>query len=160
MINLLISWLFLVYIQISFLSSSKNIKKKSEYNCMVLFKMDSLWIPLFPCEMPADVFLLSLVQWYLWELSGACEQLGPRSAGVFLAERLECWYKNGGCWQYCRNLPCAVFLRQGPHPAWGWEGMRAAEAARFTSKSRLEGSDFSFTDSRRAADAAVTAVCT
>ncbi|NXA98600.1 FA10 factor, partial [Melanocharis versteri] len=24
-------------------------------------------------------------------------------AGVFLAERLECWYKNGGCWQYCRD---------------------------------------------------------
>ncbi|NXG03566.1 FA9 factor, partial [Sakesphorus luctuosus] len=23
--------------------------------------------------------------------------------GVSLAERLECWYKNGGCWQYCRD---------------------------------------------------------
>ncbi|NXG21363.1 FA7 factor, partial [Grallaria varia] len=25
------------------------------------------------------------------------------TVGVFLAERLQCWYKNGGCWQYCRD---------------------------------------------------------
>ncbi|NXP20424.1 FA7 factor, partial [Scytalopus superciliaris] len=25
------------------------------------------------------------------------------TAGVSLAEKLECWYKNGGCWQYCRD---------------------------------------------------------
>ncbi|NWV09582.1 FA10 factor, partial [Ptilonorhynchus violaceus] len=29
---------------------------------------------------------------------------------VFLAERFECWYKNGGCWQYCRDSDSAFHV--------------------------------------------------
>ncbi|NXY26231.1 FAXD protein, partial [Atrichornis clamosus] len=39
------------------------------------------------------------------EFGGQNCETGDRDRGCrcFLAERLECWYKNGGCWQYCRD---------------------------------------------------------
>lgn len=27
-----------------------------------------------------------------------------------MAEKFECWYKNGGCWQYCRDSSSAFHV--------------------------------------------------
>ncbi|NXL42711.1 FA10 factor, partial [Podilymbus podiceps] len=32
------------------------------------------------------------------------------TACVFIAEKFECWYKNGGCWQYCRESRSAFHV--------------------------------------------------
>ncbi|NXY60942.1 FAXD protein, partial [Callaeas wilsoni] len=39
--------------------------------------------------------------------TGDCDRAVP---GVLLAERLECWYKNGGCWHYCRDGNSALHV--------------------------------------------------
>ncbi|NXE97651.1 FAXD protein, partial [Menura novaehollandiae] len=75
-----------------------------------------------------------------------------RGCRCFLAERLECWYKNGGCWQYCRDgdsafhVVCSCARDYALHE----DGKRCVQAgkagaARVTSaQSSLAGSD-SFT---------------
>lgn len=178
MISLLTSWLFLVYIQISFLSSSKKNKEKCEYNCMVLWEVNSgscvsenmlqatkgymlsnpgksfsvgrwcqeiqtsilyLWLPgmwwlwnckreflLFPCEILVDVFLFSLMQWWLWELPvSSCECAVPVFPGTKVGMLVQDWRLLAVLQGRRQRLPRGVFLRQGLRPARGWGEMRA-----------------------------------
>ncbi|NWR61548.1 FA7 factor, partial [Bucorvus abyssinicus] len=37
------------------------------------------------------------------KFGGANCEKGEECPSVSVAEKLECWYKNGGCWQYCRD---------------------------------------------------------